>query len=110
MSNEKFIRTRYLRSLEKFATSIIKALKRSDFEAQKFALLVEKNQQILAKIEPAPLFDAYPKALLAFVNLSIEKCQEPNAQSTLLRAANALDKFKKAREYKRNKNDKNFDD
>ena len=33
-----------------------------------------------------------------------------SAKNELLRSANALEKFKKAREYKRNKNDKNFDD
>ena len=72
MQNEKFIRVRYLRCLEKFATNVIKALKRDDFDAQIFSAMVEKNE--------------------------------------LLRSANALEKFKKAREYKRNKNDKNFDD
>lgn len=110
MQNEKFIRVRYLRCLEKFAVSVIKALKRDDFDTQKFSAMVEKNQELLARCQKATLYESYPRALQAFVELCIVQKDASNARNELLRAANALEKFKKAREYKRNKNDKNFDD
>lgn len=104
--NEKFIRVRYLRALEKFSLSVVKALKRADFDKEKFSELVTKNYKLVEKTPSSTLFDAYPKALLAFVELSLAKASDDDAQSTLLRAANALDKFKKAREYKREKSKK----
>lgn len=109
MQSEKFIRTRYLRSLEKFALSAIKALKRSDFDKERFGVLVDKNYGILAKTEAAILHDSYPKALEKFVQMCVDLKEQDGAQSTLLRAYNALEKFKKAKEYKREKS-KDYDD
>lgn len=109
-NNEKFIRVKYLRALEKVVNSIIKAIKRDDFDSQKFVLLMDKNEKFLSEIEPAILHDSYPKALEIFVNLAISQKSENSVQNTLKRSANALEKFKKAKEYKRMKNDKNFND
>ena len=110
MQNEKFIRVRYLRCLEKFATNVIKALKRDDFDAQKFSARVEKNEELLNRCQKATLYDSYPRALQTFVEQCIAQKGASSAKNELLRLANALEKFKKAKEYKRNKNDKNFDD
>lgn len=110
MQNEKFIRVRYLRCLEKFATNVIKALKRDDFDAQRFSAMVEKNEELLSRCQKTTLYDRYPRALQAFVEQCMAYKGASSAKNELLRSANALEKFKKAREYKRNKNDKNFDD
>ncbi len=109
-NDERFIRVKYLRALEKVAISVIKAIKRADFNSEKFTLLMNKNEKFLEGIEPAVLHDSYPKALEIFVNLALCLRTDETAQSTLIKSANALEKFKKAKEYKRNKNDKNFDD
>ena len=110
MQNEKFIRVRYLRCLEKFATNVIKALKRDDFDAQRFSAMVEKNEELLSRCQKTTLYDSYPRALQTFVEQCMAHKGASSAKNELLRSANALEKFKKAREYKRNKNDKNFDD
>ena len=47
MQNEKFMRVRYLRALERFSMDISKAIKKENFDELKFQALVEKNTQIL---------------------------------------------------------------
>ena len=85
MQNEKFMRVRYLRALERFSMDISKAIKKENFDELKFQALVEKNTQILNKIPSVSLHSSYSKALLAFVNMA------------------GVDKFKKAKNYKRDK-------
>lgn len=98
MQNEKFMRVRYLRALDRFSMDISKAIKKENFDELKFQALVEKNTQILNKIPSVSLHSSYSKALLAFVNMA-SNC----SRAELLKAANALDKFKKAKNYKRDK-------
>lgn len=98
MENEKFMRVRYLRALEHFSMDISKAIKKDDFDELKFNALIEKNMKILNKIPSVSLHSSYSKALLAFVNMA-----GVSSRAELLKAANALDKFKKAKNYKRDK-------
>ena len=58
MQNEKFIRVRYLRCLEKFATTVIKALKRDDFDAQRSSAMLEKNEELLSRCQKTTLYDS----------------------------------------------------
>lgn len=98
MENEKFMRVRYLRALERFSMAVTKAIKKDDFDEIRFKALVDKNIELLNKIPSVSLHSAYSKALLGFVNMAAS-----SSRADLLKAANALDKFKKAKNYKRDK-------
>ncbi|MCI5539494.1 MULTISPECIES: hypothetical protein [Campylobacter] len=97
--NDKAKRVKYLRGLEKFAILAIKSLKRDDYDPIKFRSLIDKNAQILSKIEPVYLDQPYSKSLCEFVNLVINN----DDKTTLLKAANSLDKLKNSKTYKKDK-------
>ena len=98
-ADDKFKRVRYLRALEKFAKSAINGLKRDDFDEAAFADRVAKKAQIIAKIEPVYLDQPYTKALENFINSLIAN----TPREELLRSANALDKLKNSKNYKKEK-------
>lgn len=97
--NDKIKRVKYLRGLEKFSKLIIRNLKRDDYDASKFRALVEKNAQILTKIEPVYLDQPYSKSLCEFANLVISN----DDKAMLLKAANSLEKLKNSKTYKKDK-------
>lgn len=97
--NDKVKRVKYLRGLEKFAKLAIRNLKRDDYDGAKFRTLVEKNVEILAKIEPVYLDQPYAKSLCEFVNLVIAL----DDKAVLLKAANSLEKLKNSKSYKKEK-------
>ena len=103
-ADDKFKRVRYLRALEKFAKSAINGLKRDDFDEAAFADRVAKNAQIIAKIEPVYLDQPYTKALENFINSLIAN----TPREELLRSANALDKLKNSKNYKKEKHKNNW--
>lgn len=105
-ADDKFKRVRYLRALEKFAKSAINGLKRDDFDETAFADRVAKNALIIAKIEPVYLDQPYTKALENFINLLIAN----TPREELLRSANALDKLKNSKNYKKEKHKNKFKD
>ena len=59
MENEKFLRVRYLRALERFSMAITKAIKKDDFDEIRFSSLVAKNTELLNKILSVSLNSAY---------------------------------------------------
>ena len=97
--NDKAKRVKYLRGLEKFAKLVIRNLKRDDYDSIKFRTLVEKNAEILVKIEPVYLDQPYAKSLCEFVNLVIAI----DDKAMLLKAANSLEKLKNSKSYKKDK-------
>lgn len=104
--DEKAKRVKYLRALEKFAKFAINALKRDDFNEVAFRDRVAKNAEILNKIEPVYLDSAYSKELESFVNLVIFGGEK----EILARSANALDKLRNQKSYKREKHKNKFKD
>lgn len=102
--SEKFKRVKYLRSLEKFAKVAISGLKRDDYDEAMFRARIAKNIEILKKVEPVFLDQPYTKALENFVNLLITS----ESKSALINAANALDKLKNKKTYKKDKHKKNY--
>lgn len=106
MQNDKFKRIKYIRSLEKFALNITKSLKRADFSWEAFCQLRDKNYESLQKIEPVFLDEPYTRALESFANLAINATDK----DFLLKSANALDKFRKAAKYKKDKHKGKFDE
>ena len=106
MNDEKIKRVKYIRALEKFALVVTASLKRADWNGEKFAALVAKNAAQLEKIEPVYLDQPYTRALCEFVNLAANGL----GRDELLRAANALEKFRNARNYKKSKHKGDFYD
>lgn len=103
--NEKDKRVKYIRALDRFAKSAINILKREDFETEIFKKRVEKNLEILNKVEPVLLNEPYTKALENFVNSVV--CGK--SKDELLKEANLLDKLKNSKSYKKEKH-KKFDE
>ncbi|MBR8462722.1 hypothetical protein KDE13_06585 [Campylobacter sp. faydin G-140] len=106
MTDEKAKRVKYLRALEKFAKFAIASLKRNDFDEVTFRARVAKNADIVAKVEPVFLDQPYSKALQSFINLLIAGAK----RDELLRSANALDKLKNSKNYKKDKHKNRFKD
>ncbi|MCD8213596.1 MAG: hypothetical protein LUC34_06065 [Campylobacter sp.] len=105
-ADDKFKRVRYLRMLEKVAKSAINGLKRDDFEQEAFAQRTAKNIELLSKIEPVYLDQPYAKALENFINLLASNI----SREELLKSANALDKLKNSKNYKKEKHKNKFKD
>ena len=104
--NDKFKRVKYLRGLEKFVKSAISGLKREDFDDAQFRARAAKNAEILRKIEPVLLDSPYAKSWENFVNLVVKGGE----RSELIAYANALEKLKNQKTYKKEKHRKKYKD
>ena len=113
--NEKDIRLKYVRGLEKFIKSNISYLKDPTFEFNTFKKRVEKTFKILKKIKSIRLNSTYPIALENYVNLMLSilhvddlKDEEKEIlQAKFLKEANLLHKEKNKTQYKKEKHKKN---
>lgn len=106
MNEEKQERIKYIRALEKFATSCAKMLKRSDFEPNLFKKHIEKSCKILQKIKPIALTQPYAKNLQKFANLAINSSNKDE----ILKEFNQLEKLKNSKTYKKTKHKKSVID
>lgn len=104
LAKEKSERVKYLRALERVAKAAISGLKRADFNEDEFRKRVQKNIQILDKIEPVYLDQPYSKALQSFINQLLSNSQKEE----LLKSANALEKLKNQKSYKKDKHKNKF--
>ncbi|MBE2983782.1 hypothetical protein CCAL9344_00260 [Campylobacter sp. RM9344] len=104
--DEKAKRVKYLRALEKFAKFATSSLKRDDFDEEAFRARVAKNAEIISKVESVYLDQPYTKALEEFINLLITNAKKDE----LLKSANALDKLRKSKTYKKDKHKNKFKD
>lgn len=104
LSIEKDERVRYLRALERFSKSLINILKRDDYDEEKFKYRVAKNYEVLKKVQPVFLDQPYPKALSEFANLALKISDKEQ----LLKSANALEKLKNSKNYKKDKHKNSF--
>ncbi|TXE86397.1 hypothetical protein FPD38_07055 [Campylobacter volucris] len=106
-NEEKTLRVKYVRALEKFSNSAISVLKREDFQESLFRERMEKNSKVFVKIEAVFLDSTYAKALERFAN----DCLNYNFdRKDLLNKANALYKLKNKQSYKKDKHKNNFKD
>ncbi|MFQ6341609.1 hypothetical protein [Campylobacter sp. VTCC 70190] len=96
-NEEKALRIKYLRKLEKFFSAAKSALKREDFNKAKFEERMLKNAKFFEKDPAVILNSTYAKNLEFFVNACLNFSKEKNE---LLALANALDKQKKQGEKK----------
>lgn len=112
--NEKNIRLKYTRALEKFIRSNISYLKEPEFQFDIFQKRVKRTFEILKKVEPIRLDSAYPVALETYVNLvlsalhveDLEDKEKEEFQAKLLKEANLLHKEKNKTQYKKDKHKK----
>lgn len=105
-ADEKTKRVKYIRSLEKVAKVAISCLKRADFDHMAFRQRVDKNIQILQKVEPVYLDQPYTKALETFINSLLNDF----SRDELLKMANLLEKLKNTKTYKKEKHKNKFKD
>jgi len=112
MINEKDIRLKYTRGLEKFVRSNISYLKDPTFEFETFQKRVKKTFELLKKIPSIRLNATYPIALENYVNLVLgvlhveELKDKEELQAKLLKEANLLHKEKNKTQYKKDKHKK----
>ena len=112
--NEKDIRLKYTRGLEKFVRSNISYLKDPTFEFEIFQKRVKKTFEILKKIKHIRLNATYPIALENYVNLvlgvlhveELKNEEKEKLQDKLLKEANLLHKEKNKTQYKKDKHKK----
>jgi len=112
--NEKDIRLKYTRGLEKFVRSNISYLKDPTFEFKIFQKRVKKTFEILKKIKHIRLNATYPIALEKYVNLvlgvlhieELKDEEEEELKAKLLKEANLLHKEKNKTQYKKDKHKK----
>jgi len=114
--NEKELRIRYIRVLEKFAKRTIALLKLSDFDDKRFIARTEKNLEEMKKAKEVILTSPYLIALKNFIDSIIRSLQHHSEtfekeRETLLKEANLLQKEKNRNTYKKDKHkNQKFDD
>lgn len=106
---EKDGRVKYIRALERFVKSAVALLKRDDFDAELFAKRMAKNYEILSKAQAVNLDSPYTKALENFAK-NIMSASEQNCidRGALTHEANALEKLKNDKSYKKDKHKIDF--
>jgi len=114
--NEKTIRLRYIRLLEKFVTKTISLLKYDNFDIELFKTAILKGFKELQKAKTCDLYSEYPIALKNLVNHimnSIENHSKDfeNERASILKQSNLLAKLKNNNRYKKDKHKhKKFND
>ena len=111
--NEKALRLRYIRVLEKFAKRAINLLKEpsEDFNFEKFKIKMEENFQDVKKVESIRLDSGYMTKLEDYVNLILSTLDNhskdfEDEKNMLLKEANLLHKEKNKNIYKKDKHSK----
>jgi len=114
--NEKTLRLKYIRILEKFTSRAISLLKHPQFDFEIFKTNIEKYYGEIKKVEAIRLDSEYHKKLQEYVNITLQ-CTANHSKSfedeqqQLLKEANLLHKEKNKTSYKKDKHrKKNFHD
>lgn len=110
---EKDERVKYIRALERFVKSAVALLKRDDFDAELFAKRIAKNYEILSKAAATNLDSPYTKALESFAKNVLDASEAGQTshaafRSALQHEANALQKLKNNKSYKKDKHKIDF--
>jgi len=114
--NEKELRIRYIRVLEKFSKRSIALLKLSDFDFERFKVRTLKNYEEMKKAKEVTLTSNYLIGLKKFIDLILQSITNhsktfENERDSLLKEANLLQKEKNRNNYKKDKHKhKKFDD
>ncbi|WP_198304505.1 hypothetical protein [Arcobacter vandammei] len=114
--NEKQLRIRYIRVVEKFLTRTISLLKLEDFNKDIFIKRTFKNYEDMCKTPKVELYSDYYSLLNSFIEKTIISVKNPSddfvdERAMLLKEANLLQKEKNKSTYKKEKHKKSrFDD
>lgn len=114
--NEKTVRLRYIRLLEKFSTKTITLLKYDDFDFELYKKAILKAYESLQKAQSVPLYSEYPSKLRDYVQLILNTLENhsdnyEDERLRLLREYNQLQKLKNQGSYKKDKHKhKKFND
>ena len=116
-TNEKTVRLRYIRILEKFSTKTVTLLKLEDFDFELYKKAILKTYESLQKAQSVPLYNEYPSALRDFVQLVLDTLDsdrekfDDEVRPFLLKEYNLLQKLKNKGSYKKDKHKhKKFND
>ena len=106
--NEKQLRIKYIRVLEKFFTRTISLLKLENFDKELFKKRTKKNYEDLQKAKEVELYSEYYSGLKDFINKTMIYLEEHSntfqeEKATLLKDANLLQKEKNKSNYKKDK-------
>lgn len=109
--NEKALRLKYIRVLEKFLSRTIAILKNEKFDLELFINTVNKNYEDIKKAEEVRLTSTYLMKLKDYINLTLRLTQTYEGdfleeRETLLKEANLLHKEKNKTSYKKDKHKK----
>ena len=109
--NEKTLRLKYIRILEKFTSRAISLLKHPQFDFEIFKVNIEKYYQEIKKVEAVRLDSEYHKKLQEYVNITLQTIEThsksfEDEQQLLLKEANLLHKEKNKTSYKKDKHRK----
>lgn len=109
--NDKIIRLRYVRILEKFTTRTIRLLKHPEFDFKLFIIQTKKNYIFVEKVKAIQLNSEYLKQLLSYVELIIKTVYTDSEtfqdeKQLLLKESNLLHKQKNRATYKKDKHTK----
>jgi len=114
--NEKELRIKYIRVLEKFSKRSIALLKLSDFDFERFKIRTVKNYEEMKKAKEVTLTSTYLINLKRFIDTILQSLENhsktfEDERDTLLKEANLLQKEKNRNNYKKDKHKhKKFDD
>lgn len=106
--NEKQLRIRYIRVLEKFFTRTISLLKLDNFDKDLFKQRTKKNYEEMIKTKEIELYSDYYESLKVFINRTMFYLQEHSKsfeeeRANLLKEANLIQKEKNSSNYKKDK-------
>lgn len=109
--NEKTVRLRYIRVLEKFNTKAIKLLKYDDFDLELFKKATIKSYDELKKARTCSLYSEYPVAVKNLANIIINTLENhtkdfEEEKALILKQSNLLAKLKNNNSYKKDKHTK----
>ena len=109
--DDKILRTKYIRALEKFAFKATLLLKYENFDVKIFEKNIKKNKILLDKAKKIALYNSYLNRLEKYVEMVLSSVEnmENFKQDVLLKEANLLDKDKNSGKYKKDKH-KGYDD
>ncbi|AXK48676.1 hypothetical protein CRU87_05910 [Aliarcobacter trophiarum LMG 25534] len=109
--NEKQLRIRYIRVVEKFLTRTISLLKLENFDKELFLKRTLKNYEDMCKTPKVELYSDYYSLLNNFIEKTLISIKNPSEtfedeRGMLLKEANLLQKEKNKNSYKKDKHKK----
>ncbi len=109
--NEKTLRLKYVRVLEKFAQRSIALLKHPQFDFNIFIIQTKKNYTFVEQAAAIRLDSEYLKKLISYTNIIMNAVEYhsktfEDEQQLLLKEANLLHKEKNKSSYKKDKHTK----